>query len=399
MGLLTKIFPKREKAEEALHGYFRALTAYQPVFTSYEGGLYEMEITRAAIHAFALAASKLQPETKGAHAIAMKNMLAYRPNPWMDTTKFLYRLATILAVNNTAFIAPLYDPRDMETIVGYFPVLPEMCEIKDADGEPWLSYTFSGGQRSAVELNRAGVLTQMQYRSDFFGDSNRVLQPTMQLLHTQREGIREGIKNSAAIRFLAKLAMVLDPEDIAQERRRFASDNLSSDNNGGVMMFDSKYSEVRQIDSKPFVVDANQMKLINESVFNFFGVNEQILRNNWQNSLTWQAFYEGKVEPFAVQLGLVMTNMTFTPREISCGNEILFSSNRLQYATNQEKLETVVQLFDRGMLSTNQGMQIFNLPPVEGGDERYIRGEYINVKERQPARPAQEGGDGNAGAQ
>lgn len=285
MGLMSKIFPRREKAEEAMRGYFRALTAYQPVFTSYEGGLYEMEITRSAIHAFALAASKLQPETKGAHASAMQKMLAYRPNPWMDTTKFLYRLATVLAVNNTAFIVPLYDPRDMETIVGYYPVLPEMCEIKQSGGEPWLSYTFSGGQKSAIELCRAGVLTQMQYKSDFFGDSNRALQPTMQLLHTQREGIREGIKNSAAIRFLAKLAMVLDPADVAAERKRFAEENLSAENNGGVMMFDTKYAEVRQIDSRPFVVDANQMKLINESVFNYFGVNEQILRNKG-----WAAF-------------------------------------------------------------------------------------------------------------
>lgn len=105
------------------------------------------------------------------------------------------------------------------------------------------------------------------------------------------------------------------------------------------------------------------------------------------------------MEPFAVQLGLVMTNMSFSPREIACGNEILFSSNRLQYATNQEKLETVVQLFDRGLLSTNQGLQIFNMPPVEGGDERFIRGEYINVKDRRPAQPAREGGRADAGAQ
>lgn len=33
-------------------------------------------------------------------------------------------------------------------------------------------------------------------------------------------------------------------------------------------------------------------------------------------------------------------------------------------------------MFDRGFLSHNMGLEIYNLPPVEGGDKFYIRKEY-----------------------
>ena len=52
MGLLEKLFPRR-KDNEAVEGYFKTLTAYQPVFTTFAGGVYEVMQTRAAIHAFA----------------------------------------------------------------------------------------------------------------------------------------------------------------------------------------------------------------------------------------------------------------------------------------------------------------------------------------------------------
>ncbi len=76
------------------------------------------------------------------------------------------------------------------------------------------------------------------------------------------------------------------------------------------MMYDSKYSDVKQIDSKPFVIDAEQMKLINTNVYNYFGVNEAILQNSYTED-QWNAFYEGKIEPFALQLSLVISNMLF----------------------------------------------------------------------------------------
>ena len=83
-----------------------------------------------------------------------------------------------------------------------------MCEVVEYQGEPWLRYTFTTGQKAAIEFNRVGIMTQFQYKHDFFGENNKALYPTMQLIHTQNQGIIEGVKQSANIRFMARLANI-----------------------------------------------------------------------------------------------------------------------------------------------------------------------------------------------
>ena len=373
MGFIDKLFGN--KKERQLQGYFKTLSAYTPVFTTFEGGLYEMEITRSAIHAIATHCSKLEPQVMGTAYKNLDTVLKFQPNPFMDTTKFLYRLSTILSIQNTAFIVPVIENG---LITGYYPILPSRCEVMEYSGEPWLRYTFNTGEHGAIELARTGILTQFQYKSDFFGESNLALNPTMQLVHAQQQGIENGIRQSAAVRFLAHIGTVLNDDDMEAERARFTQRNLAAENNGGVMIFDERYADVKQILSKPYIVDAEQMKLIEENVYNYFGVNGDILQNKSIGD-QWSAFYEGKIEPFALQLGLVMSNMTFSPREIAFGNQIMFTSNRMQYMTNADKLQVSTQLFDRGLINRDQAMDIWNMPHVEGGDKYYIRKEYAEV--------------------
>lgn len=376
MGLLDKIFSKQAQ-EKQLEGYFKMLNGYTPTFSTYQGGLYEMELTRAAIHSFAKMCSKLKPEIQGKAYKNLEKTLQFKPNQFMDTTKFIYRLATILSVDTTAFIIPLY-AEDYSTIKGYYPILPRRTEVVQWNGEPWLRYTFSNGERAAIELEKVGILTEYQYKNDLFGDGNGALNPTLKLLDMQKQGMEEGIKQSAMIRFMAKLGQNIRPEDISKEKKRFSEENLSADNRTGVMMFDAKYSDVKQIDSKPFIIDAEQMKLIQTNVYNYFGTNENILQNSYDEE-DFNAYYEGKIEPFALQLSLVMTNMTFTAHERSFGNQIFFSSNRMQYASNKTKLQVSTQLFDRGIMTTNDVMDVWNMPHVKNGDKRYIRREYVEI--------------------
>jgi len=374
MGLFESIFKKPKNI--AVANYFKSLSAYTPVFTTYDGGVYEMELTRAAIHSFALACSKLKPEVAGSAYKNLEKTLQYKPSPFMDTSKFLYRIATILSVNNNAFIVPIED--EFGIIVGYYPLLPQNCEMLDVNGEVYMRYTFANGQRAAIELTKVGILNQFQYKDDFFGENNQALYPTMQLIHTQNEGIINGVKNSANIRFLAKISNMISPEDIKKERERFTTDNLSADNKSGMIIYDNKFAELKQVDSKPFIINPLQMQQINENVFNYFGTNAAILQNKYTED-EWNAFYEGKIEPFAIQLSLVMSNMTFTQRELAYGNQITFTANRLQYASNVTKLNVSTQLFDRGLLNRNGVMDIWNMSHVDDGDKYYIRREYAEI--------------------
>lgn len=374
MGLFDSI-RKKEKIESKVNSYFQTLNAYSPTFTTFEGSIYEMELTRAAIHSFATHCSKLKPEVKGSGNAAFERMLQYKPNPLMDTKKYLYRLATTYAVDNTAIIAPLYDA-SYEKLVGFYPLATPKATIKDVDGIKYIRYEFEPGNYGVFRLDEAGIMNQFQYKNELFGENNHCLYPTMELINTNNQGIIEGVKSSATLRFLAKIAQTLKPEDLEKERKRFVTSNFNSSNAGGVMLIDAKYEDVKQLSTNQYTVDSAQMEQIKENVFNYFGTNEDILQNKFTSD-QWGAYYEGKLEPFAIEASLVHTNMKFNMHEVAFGNEILFTANRLQYASNKEKLEIVTQLFDRGFLTHNQGLEVFNMASIgETGDRRYIRKEY-----------------------
>ena len=378
MSLFSKLFPK-EAVAEATAGYIQTLTGYQPVFRSFGGGIYESELCRASIHAIATHCSKLKPVVKGARK-DLQSILEFAPNPYMDMTKFLYKTRTILEVEDTAFIVPMYD-KYYEKIVGFYPVQPKQAEIREKNGKDYLVFSFANGQRSAIEYENAGIVTKFFYKNEYFGEDNAALHTTLDLLYTQQQGIKEGIKQGATIRFIGKLASSLKPNDIEEERKRWVKSNLDISNNGGIALVDAKYSDIKQIESKPYAIDKDQMAEVKASVFDYFGVNEKILQNNFTPD-EWAAFYEANIEPFALQLSLVLSNMLFTNEQKVRGNSVQFTSNRLQYASTKEKLNVVVGLTDRGMMSRNEGREVFNLEPIEGGDDYIIRGEYYNADEK-----------------
>lgn len=394
MGLFERLFGNRPKIrEDGLREEFKVLNGYTPHFTSFSGGVYESELIRSAIHARANHISKLRVEISGSAKPSLRGKLKYGPSQFQTWGQFLYRLSTILDVHNTAFITPVYN--EFGEVSGIYCPLPSMCDIVQYGGKPYLRYEFAPGQRAAIELEACGILTKHQYKHDFFGESNRALIPTMDLINIQNQGIEEGVKSAATYRFIATLTNFVKPEDLAKERQRFTEKNLSAGANadGGILLFPNTYKDVRQVDSKPFVVNAAQMAVIKDSVYEYFGVNEDILQNKAYGD-AWGAFYEGAIEPFAIQFSEVMTRMLFTMREQAQGNQVVAIANRLQYMRNSDKLSVSTQLLDRGIMSINDVREIWNLPPVEDGDTRIIRGEYYNADDKLQEIPADDD-DGN----
>ena len=381
MSLFDKIFSNRPKEPKRFEGGFRMLNGYEPRFTTWGGSMYEQELVRAAIHARATHISKLKVETRGSAKPALQNKLKHGPNEFQTWSQFLYRLSTILDVHNTAFVIPVWDKFGEPS--GVYAPLPTRCEIVQYKDVPYLRYEFGWGERAAVELSYCGILTKHQYRSDFFGEDNHALFPTMDLIHIQNQGIQEGVKSAATYRFMAQLSNFSKADDLAKERQRFTAENFSRDaKGGGLLLFPNTYANIKQVDVKPWVVDADQMKVIKSNVYEYFGVNEDILENKAYGD-AWAAFYEGAVEPFAVQFSEVMTKMLFTFREQSSGNYVMATANRLQYMSNADKLRVAANMADRGLMTRNEIREIFNLTPLpdEIGNQLPIRGEYYNVGE------------------
>lgn len=361
---------------QAVNGYFSTFTAYAPSFTTWQGGLYEAELTRSIIESGADHASKLKPEVSGSAQPVAARALAHKPNPWMTTPQFIKRVWTMLQVNDTALIVPMLSD-DGSTITGYYPILPGQCTAYDVDGALWLMLTFPTGDETLVEWSRVGVMTRHQYRSDLFGDGTNVLQPTLELMHAQNEAEQAAIKQGAAIRFIGKLSQNRNDGDRDKARKEFNA-QLSADNAGGIAVYDKLFSDVVQVTPQSYTVDAAQMERIEKSAYRFFGSNEDIVMNKADED-TFNSFYEGRIEPFAVQLGFVVTSMTYTANEIAHGNSVMFSANRLEFASNTTKLNVAVALFDRGIWNGNQVADVFQSAHYEGGERHVIRGEYIDL--------------------
>ena len=374
MGLFDRLFGRQKPLPNA--EFFQTLTGYQPVFYSWNGALYESEKIRAAIDARARHISKLKVDFEGSALPTLKTRMKSAPNDFQTWGQFLYRLSTILDMQNTAYVLPIIRYGEM---LGYYPVLPSNTAIVDSDGTLYLRYQFSNGQIGAVELSKCGILTKFQYDNDFFGASNWALRPTMNLIAMQDQAINEGIKSSATFRFMATLTNFKNEEDLAKEQANFTKTNLKSDA-GGMLLFPNTYKDIKQINSNPFTVDAEQMKLINENIYNYFGVNEDVLQNKAMGD-SLDAFFNGAIEPFAIQLSDVMTMMTFSKIEQSNGNKVMVTANRLQYMSADRKIQMAQQMGDRGLMTINEIRELFNYAPLPDGDRATIRGEYYFTDE------------------
>ena len=233
MGLFDRIFGHRPKVDERVEETFKMLDGYVPRFTSFNGGIYESDLIRAAINARATHMSKLKVETYGSARPQLQNKLKNNPNEFQTWSQFQYRLSTLLDVHNTAFITPVFDQYGQPS--GIYTPLPTRCEIVQYDGVPYLRYEFARGVKASVELEYCGIMTKYQYRSDFFGENNEALKQTMELIHIQNQGIEEGVKSAATYRFMAKLSNFTKAEDLAKERQRFTAENLAS--GSGLFLF------------------------------------------------------------------------------------------------------------------------------------------------------------------
>lgn len=392
MGLFDFIFKKPDRVRAVKNdGYFKTLTAYRPHFSTWNGKLYEVDLVRSAIDARARHISKLKVEIQGSAQPTLQTKLKLKPNNWQTWGQFLYRASTILDMHNTVCIVPVHD--ELMNNVGYYPVLPTRCEIVEINGVPFLRYEFSHGQTAADYLEECAIITKFQYKSDFFGERNDALDGTMQLVHLNKEGIKEAVKNGATYRFMARADNFAFAEDLGEERKRFNEVNFRSDEeNNGLLLFPNTYSDIRQINQTAYTVPKEELEEIRRSVYNYFAVNEDILQSKAYGD-AWSAFYESVVEPFSIQFSETMTQAMFTDRERANGSLLMATSNRLQYMTTQEKLNVSADLADRGILSLNEVREIWNLPPIDGGDAHIIRGEYYNAGEK--LQPAEGENDGN----
>ena len=381
MGMLEKIFGRKEQPAALKNAQiFRMLEGYTPAWTTWRGSVYESELIRAALDAWGRHAAKLKPNISGSAQKELANRLKVRPNAFQAWTQFLYQTATVLGARNNVFLVKTRNDAGEPT--GIINLIPDSWELVEYQGEPWIRFILSNNKRRAERLAEVGIMTRFQYKSELFGETNEAMRPVLDLITMQRQGITEGIKNGNSYRFWAKSDNWATDEDIGEEMQRFNKFTFGNKKTaGGVLIFPNTYEDIHEMKPGGYTVDKDQQEHIKTNVFDYFAVNEDILQNKAFGD-AWLAFYEGFVEWFSIQLGESVSGMIYSDRERGAyENQVFFTSNRLQYMSNADKLNAVTQLGDRGLATRNELREILNLEPLpeEIGNQIPARGEYYDV--------------------
>lgn len=354
----------------------------------WNGKIYDSDIVRSCIAPYVKAIGKLvgkhvfdgQKELKVNPEPYMKVLLE-NPNPLMSAQKFQEKMAAQLILNGNAFASITRDRNGIP--VELFPLPAIGVEAEYRGNSLYLKFTLDNGKIYTFNYDDIIHLRTNYYDNDIFGNSLMpTLAPLLKISTTIDDGIVKTVKNSNVIRWLLKATGSLREDDLRKISENFAKAYTSAESTtGGVAATDPRV-EVTQVKSNDYIPNFEILESVKSRIYSVFGVSEKIVQGNYTED-EWNSFYESSIEPIALDFANEYTRKLFSIKKRSYGNKIIFEASNLACATISTKLN-FLQMVDRGALTPNEWREIFNLAPVEGGDEP-IR--------RLDTRPTNEGGE------
>lgn len=365
------------------------------------GSLRDNEIVGAIENAIAVNVGKLSPQVirKDAKGVTIKNdylskLLNIRPCPEASTYDFLYRVGSDL-VNSSNFFAIIFYNDDFTRIERVQPVTVRNHRIfEDENGVIYFNFVWDfDGKEYTVPYQFVIHIKSRYNRKRFLGTPpDGQLKSSTDLLEITYNGIKSAINNSASLRGYLKYNNFIDEKELKEKVREFQEAYMSAENNGGVAGLDNSM-DFKEITQHPQPIPTAQVAFFRDNIYRYYGVNEKILTSTFTEA-EWNSFYEAVIEPIAIQLSLEFTFKIFTDRERGCGNKIVFTTNRLQYATLQTRSTIGKDLFDRGIITINEYRELMYLPQIDDGDVRMISLNYVKTDDQSLYQTGKENGAG-----
>ena len=358
----------------------KVLDDSKAVFTPYKGDFHDDIDIRACVDAIARNGAKMHPRHIRNFNGKMEDLkdnlyklLAKQPNEIQDAYKFYYQVITNLELYNDSFV---YIQRDKDLkITGLYPLDFTEGKLYEFQGKLWVKFKFGRSKERFVPYDSCIHLTRFVGKDGLFGGSTLPIIKTLSIKHVIDEGIINAIKTTQHIKGIIKSTKaMLKPEDVKKMRDQFVADFIKYGDKSGIGGLDAT-TEFTPVKLDPQTASDSQIKIFDNKILSYFGVNENIIQSKYSED-EWNAFYESVLEPIGLQMSLEFTNKIFTPTEKNFGNEILFESNRLQYASNNTKINLL--RYASNIMTINELREIFNLAPVEDGDIRLQSLNYVN---------------------
>lgn len=375
--LFKKIFGNRKQTEN--YTEMQLMSGYDAIYSNITGNIYDSKVAREVIDRIATNCAKLVPKhlQKGRHLYGDINyLLEYEPNPIMTKYDFIYKVVSQLYANSNAFVYIAKDSQGM--IKAFYPVLAlEQKLFEDRAGNIYLSFKFINRQEYTIRYERLIHLRKFYNENDIFGENSRVLHTDSQAVHTASEGIKNAIMTASSLKGILQYDALLKPKDIKENKEQFERDFLSMKNKSGIAALDGK-ATFKELNLNPITLDEAQLKRLNYNIFEYFGVNEKIIDNSF-NEEGWNAFYEGVIEPIAIQMSDEFTRKIFSTQAIKEGNRIVFTANRLQYASLATKIKLLEALMPYGTITVDEAREVVDMAPIGGAQGQKILQSLNNI--------------------
>lgn len=344
---------------------------YNAEFTTLKNNTYDSKVARQCIDRIATHCAKLIPKhIKDSISNNIKGdinfLLQNQPNPIMTKFDFIYKTMSMLYTDSNAFVFIAKDNKGF--ITGFYPVLAMNYELlQDENSNIYLQFKFVNGKTYTLPYIELIHLRLFYNKNDVFGTNNKILKTDIDTAHTASEGIKNAIKTSNNLKGILKYEnSMLKDKDLKASKEAFVNDFLNLENESGIAAMDAK-ADFKEVNLKPITLDREQLKQVNYNIFDYFGISEKIVNNSF-NPDEWNAFYEGVIEPRAIQLSDAFTNKIFNHKAIKEGHKIVFTANRLQYATLANKISLLKEAGALGLLTKDEAREIIDLHPL-GGEE------------------------------
>ena len=360
------------------------INSYTNFITNYNAEIYNDLAVRSCVDTIARHVAKLKPvhiiqddNGRNTQKSAINNLLANRPNIYMSTSDFLYKIASQLLYYGNAFVYIQKD--DKQNINGFYPVDFTSCELKEYDDNLYLKFNFNNAKNIVIPYTDIIHIRRNYSTHDLLGqDAYKPLLETLTNLSKSRQSISNKVENGGKISGILKLSGMVSQPEWKTKAEVFADWFKSSNSkSGGIAAIDST-ADFIPVSTKAESAEEAQLKYLQSEVYSYFGISESIVNGSY-NETEWQAFYESIIEGIKIQLSQEFTAKVFTAKEKEYGNIIDFNSNRLTYASTTNKVNMVKELGALGLLTTNEARELFDLPPVEDGDKRLVSLNYINA--------------------
>lgn len=396
--LFSTIFGNK-KQTEITKTQLQMLNSYNAQFTTLSNNTYDSKVARQCIDRIATHCAKLIPKhIKDSVSNNIKGdinfLLQNQPNPITTKFDFIYRIISMLYTDCNAFVYIAKDKTGF--ITGFYPVLALNYDLlQDTSGRIYLKFKFINGQEYTLPYLELIHLRLFYNNHDIFGTNNKVLKTDIDTAHTASEGIKNAIKTSNNLKGILKYTnSMLKEKDIKASKDAFVRDFLNLENESGIAAVDSK-AEFEAVNLKPITLDREQLKQVNNNIFDYFGISEKIVNNSFTTE-DWNAFYEGVIEPRAIQMSDAFTNKIFSYKAIKDGHKIVFTANRLQYATLANKISLLKEAGALGLLTKDEAREIIDLHPL-GGEEGAKIIQSLNNIDSSIANDYQGGGNNGEG--